>query len=58
MNLIAKYGKYELLKNEEGVYFFCHCGSWVSCGYCKNDTEAINFFVHKFNVPIENIAIL
>jgi hypothetical protein len=55
MDLIAEYGKYTLLKNEKGIYLFCKCGCWVSCGYCKNDTEAINHFAHIFNVPIENI---
>ena len=58
MDLIAEYGKYTLLKNEKGIYLFCECSCWVSCGYCKNDTEAINHFAYIFNVPIENINII
>lgn len=58
MDLIAEYGKYTLLKNEKGVYLFCECGCWVSCGYCKTETEAINHFAYIFNVPIENINIV
>jgi hypothetical protein len=56
--IIATCGKYELIKDERGVYFFCECGCWVSCGYCKNDTEAIRHFAFKFNIPIEHMTVL
>lgn len=58
MDLIARYGKYILLKNKIGIYLFCHGSCRVSYGYCKNDAEAIKEFSSKFNVPIERIIIL
>lgn len=58
MKVIARHGKYELIKDTNGVYLFCRCGLWVSCGYMHNDAEAINYFSKKFSVPVDKITIL
>ena len=58
MDIIAKFGKYELMKNDKGVYFVCHCGCWISCGYCKNDTEAISHFTNRLKCNLEDLTIV
>lgn len=42
--IIATCGKYELIKDERGVYFFCRNKMWYSCGYIKDDDTAIMEF--------------
>lgn len=42
--IIATCDKYELIKDERGVYFFCRNKLWCSCGYIKDDETAISEF--------------
>ena len=57
MKIIAKYGKYELLVNEKEVYFHCYCGCWVTCGYERNETEAIESFAKHIGITVEEVAL-
>ena len=57
MKIIAKYGNYELLKDEKGIYLHCYCGSWFSCGYEQNDTEAIKRFAGRMGCKLEDLNV-
>lgn len=58
MKIIARCGKYELLKDKNGIYYHCYCGGHLIYGYERNESEAINRFAKRIHVPIENIIIL
>jgi hypothetical protein len=57
MKLVAKYDKYELIKNANGTYFHCYYGERFIYGYERNETEAIKRFAKRLGVSVEDLTI-
>ena len=57
MRLVAKFSKYELFVNANGIYFHCYCGGSPIYGYERNEAEAVARFAKRLGVTIEDVAL-